>query len=81
MSEYDKTNTFVLFINDREGPENKPDRTGSLNVDGVEYFIDGWIKDGSKGKFLAGRIKRKTPAREQAPRGRQEAEDDREIPF
>ena len=59
MTDYDRTNTFVLFINDKKGNDKAPDRSGTLNVDGVDYFIDGWIKQGSKGPFLSGRIKPK----------------------
>ena len=63
MTEYDKTNTFVLFVNDKGDNDKRPDRTGTLNVDGVEYFMDGWIKNGQKGPFLSGKIKPKDAAK------------------
>jgi hypothetical protein len=61
MSNYDNTNRGALFVNDRKEPgSNKPDRTGSLNVDGVEYFLDGWIKKSAAGaSFLSVSVKRK----------------------
>jgi len=61
MSDYDNTNRGVLFVNDKKAPgSNQPDRTGSLNVDGVEYFFDGWLKKSAAGKsFLSVSIKRK----------------------
>ncbi len=59
MPEYDRTNTFILFLNDKKRNDKDPDRTGTLNVDGIEYFMDGWIKQGKKGAFLSGRIKAK----------------------
>ncbi len=61
MSDYDNTNRGVLFVNDRKEPgSNKPDRTGTLNVDGVEYFLDGWIKKSQSGvSFLSVSVKRK----------------------
>jgi hypothetical protein len=59
MADFDRTNRGVLFINDRKERDNQPDRTGSINIEGVEYFLDGWIKDGSKGKFLSLSVKRK----------------------
>lgn len=60
MTDYDNTNRFVLFVNDKKGDDERaPDRTGTLNVDGVEYYMDGWIKQGKKGPFLSGRIKLK----------------------
>lgn len=65
---YDNTNRGVLFINDRKERDNQPDRTGSINIEGVEYFLDGWIKDGSKGKFLSLSVKRKDKQPQQAPR-------------
>lgn len=63
MTEYDNTNTFVLFLNDKKDKDDEedrsPDRTGTLNVGGVEYFMDGWIRQGKKGPFLSGKIKKK----------------------
>lgn len=58
---YDNTDTFVLFIADKGDNDKRPDRTGSLNVGGVEYFMDGWIKRGKEAgrPFLSGKIKRK----------------------
>lgn len=81
--QYDNTDTFILFINDKKDNDRAPDRSGTLNVGGVEYFMDGWIKHGSKGPFLSGRIKPKkkqadTPDRRNAPR---DESDDASPPF
>lgn len=80
MSDYDNTNRGVLFVNDRKEPgSNKPDRTGTLNVDGVEYFLDGWIKKSQAGvSFLSVSVKRKDKqpgqqAHAPAPRPQQRA--------
>lgn len=59
MSDYDKTNTFVLFVNDKKGNEKRPDRTGTVNIEGVEYNLSGWIKQGAKGPFLSGTVQLK----------------------
>jgi len=61
MAEFDNTNRGVLFINNKKAEgSNQPDRTGSLNVDGVEYFLDGWMKKSQSGQpFLSVSIKRK----------------------
>ena len=81
MSEYDNTNTFILFLNDKKGNDKAPDRSGTLNVDGVEYYIDGWIRQGKNGPFLSGKIKPKEAKR--ATRSAAPADDDGpgSIPF
>lgn len=76
MSNFDNTNRGALFVNDRKEPgSNKPDRTGSLNVDGVEYFLDGWIKKSAAGvPFLSVSVKRKDKQPGQsAPQSQQRA--------
>ena len=67
MTEYDNTNRGAIFANDRKEKDTHPDRTGTLNVEGVEYFIDGWLKDGKKGKFLSLSVKRKDKQPNAAP--------------
>jgi hypothetical protein len=68
---YDNTNRGVLFVNDRKEKDTQPDRTGTLNVDGVEYFLDGWLKTSESGRqFLSVSVKRKDkqPQAAQEPR-------------
>lgn len=64
MTQYDNTDSGVLFKNDRKEKQNHPDYKGSLNVGGVEYWLSAWIKDGQKGKFmsLAITLKEEKPA-------------------
>lgn len=57
--QYDNTNRGALFKNDRATKDTHPGYTGSLNVDGVEYFLDAWVKEGSKGKFFSVSVKRR----------------------
>lgn len=57
--QYDNTNRGVLFKNSRKQKETHPDYTGTINVDGVDYFLDAWLKDGAKGKFYSMSVKRK----------------------
>jgi hypothetical protein len=41
---FDRTNTGILARNDRKQKETHPDFTGNINVNGVEYWLSGWIK-------------------------------------
>ena len=50
--EYDRTNTGILFKNDSEN-EKAPKYTGKINVDGKEYQLAAWIREGKKGKFMS----------------------------
>jgi len=82
MSDYDNTNRGVLFKNDRkqEG-DKKPEYTGSLNVDGVEFFLDAWLKVGKSGaKFMSVSVKRKDKQPEAALQQRQPAPAARQAP-
>lgn len=53
MTQYDNTNRGVLFKNDRKESDKHPDYKGNVNVDGVEFWLSAWIKDGAKGKFMS----------------------------
>ena len=66
MADFDNTNTGTLFKNDTAGKSDKfPPYGGSINVDGTEYWVSAWVKDGKKGKFFSLAIK---PKEEQAPK-------------
>ena len=50
--QYDNTNSGVLFKNESEN-EKAPNYKGKINVDGKEYELAAWIRDGKKGKFMS----------------------------
>lgn len=90
MSEkqYDNTNRGVLFKNDKTGGNpNWPDYRGNINVDGAEFWLDAWVKDGKKGKFMSLSIKPKKQdgqrtTQNEAPRVQDNPTDfDDDIPF
>jgi hypothetical protein len=51
---YDNTNSGLLAKNDKQGNESRPDYRGSINVEGREYWLSAWIKQGRDGTKLAG---------------------------
>lgn len=51
---YDNTNSGLLAKNQRKEQDNHPDYTGSINVDGQEYWLSAWIKEGREGSKLEG---------------------------
>lgn len=53
MTEYDNNLRGVLFKNDRKESANHPDYKGNAEVEGVEYWLSAWIKEGAKGKFMS----------------------------
>lgn len=54
-----KDNSGILFNNDRKESDRHPDRNGNAMIDGVEYWISGWVKKGAKGPFMSLSFKRK----------------------
>lgn len=70
---YDNTNRGIMSRNDRKEQDTHPDFTGQINVDGVDYWLNGWVKernDGS-GKFFSLSVKpkeqRAAPPRQREP--------------
>jgi hypothetical protein len=41
---YDKTNSGTIAKNTRKTQDNHPDITGSINVDGKDWWLSGWKK-------------------------------------
>lgn len=51
---YDNTNRGAIWKNDDKREDNHPDFKGSINVDGVEYWVSAWKrKEGAAAKAPA----------------------------
>ena len=61
---YDNTNSGVLFKNQSEN-EKAPAYKGKINVDGKDYELAAWIREGKSGKFMS--LKVQEPRQKQAP--------------
>jgi hypothetical protein len=78
--EYDNTNRGVLFKNDRKESDRHPEYKGSINVNGEEFWLSSWVKDGKNGKFMSLSI---TPKNDQPVRQpvAASAADETDVPF
>jgi hypothetical protein len=54
-----RNNSGTLNRNDRKLKPNHPDHRGQCIIDGVEYWIGAWIKEGANGKFFSLSFQRK----------------------
>ena len=52
---YDNTNSGMLARNDKKETEKHPDFKGSINVDGVDYWLSAWVREAKEGGKMAGR--------------------------
>ena len=54
--QYDNTNKGVLFVNKERDSDSKPNAKGSINIEGVEYWLSAWTntdKNGNKYQKLS----------------------------
>lgn len=67
--EYDNTNRGMLMKNLNKTADNHPDYSGSINVDGMDYWLSAWIKESKKGtKFFSMSVKPKDQQKKAKPK-------------
>ena len=80
--EYDNTNRGQLFKNDRKDDAKFPDYKGSINVEGIDYWLSAWIKVSKDGqKFMSLSIKNKSADASPNKKPKKAEFDDSDIPF
>lgn len=52
---YDNNMTGILTRNERKEQPNHPDYQGSCEIDGRQFWLSAWVKEGKPGSKLAGK--------------------------
>ena len=85
MTEYDNTNTGSIFKNKKKESDKHPDYTGSINIEGVEYWQSVWLKTSKAGeKFFSQSFKLKEAKKPDTDRVKETVNSDPfgdDIPF
>jgi hypothetical protein len=77
-----RDNSGVLFTNDKREKESHPNYKGNIRVDGKDYWISGWIKEGKNGKFMGLAVSPKEEQTQPQSKPKAKIEDmDSDIPF
>lgn len=76
--QYDNRNRWAVWKNATPKKDDRDaDYSGTLNVDGEEFFIDGWLGETRDGKkMMSGRIKPKQQRQQERPSQRQRPDPD-----
>ena len=75
---FDRTNTGTLGRNKRKEKDKHPEYTGQINIEGTEYWLSGWVKEGNGEKFFSLSVRPKD-AQQQKPAAKPDIDSD--VPF
>ena len=81
----DKNNQGAFFVNDKRATDQHPHYSGSVNIEGVDYYVSIWANQSKEGKkFWSMKFKPKVqaPAAPATPAPTHPADDDNgDLPF
>jgi hypothetical protein len=55
MATYDNTNSGMMARNERRTTDKHPEFSGSINVEGVDYWLSAWVNEGKAGGKMEGK--------------------------
>ena len=77
-----RDNSGVLFKSDKIENERSPQYKGNITVEGKDYWISAWVKEGKSGKFMGLAV---SPKEEYKPKTSERSKttnfDDSDLPF
>ena len=80
--QYDNTNRGAIWANQNRTKDTHPTHTGNINIDGVDYWLNGWARgkdEDPKRPAMRFSVRRKDEAPKREPSAPGPADDD--IPF
>ena len=76
-----RNNSGVLFKSDKRDNERAPHYKGNITVDGKDYWLSAWIKDGKSGKFMGLAVSPKEAQPTPVKASNSVADMDSDLPF
>ena len=77
-----KDNSGSLFVNDKKERDSQPDRRGSARIEGVDYWVSGWVKKKDDGTPWMSMSYQRKDAAAPTPKAQPAQDDDSDsIPF